>query len=182
LQQVSAIEQSTFSLSPNKEIDMNRSRNFFLAAAITTITLFVLGNWATSAQATGIKIIDPTPIPTSTPIVPPNVPPGEIPSIEEQEELKAIIQSYVEIRYHALSVSNTEDLNQKTFGRLISETAKAAAFLSEEMSKLAVEVKRADTYHLRFVDYKYFLDYQSITIDPTTQTATISVSEGNEAR
>ncbi|MEW6713140.1 MAG: hypothetical protein AB1403_25190, partial [Candidatus Riflebacteria bacterium] len=157
---------------------MIKIKYFGFIVGMAAIMLLALGERVTPVQANNAGI--DTPIPTGTPVETPNTLPGEFPSAEEQEALKAVVQSYVEIRYHALSVSNTEDLNQNTFGRLISETAKAAAFLSEEMSKLAVEVKRADTYHLRFVDYKYFLDYQSITIDPTTQTATILVTEGNE--
>jgi len=59
---------------------------------------------------------------------------------------------------------------------------KAKVFLREEMGKLSVEIKRADLNRLRYVDYKYFLDFRSITVDPATQTATILVTEGNEVR
>ena len=37
---------------------MSKPRNLIFAAGIATIMLFILGNWATSAQATGAGIID----------------------------------------------------------------------------------------------------------------------------
>ena len=47
---------------------MNKPKNFFFAVAITVIMLFILGNWSTSAQATGVTIIGATPTPISTPV------------------------------------------------------------------------------------------------------------------
>jgi len=161
---------------------MNRPRNFFFTVAITVIMLFILGNWATSAQATGATIIGATPTPTVMPAEPPDTPPGEILSAEEQEELKAIVQSYVDIRYRALSVSDAEDFKQNGFGDLISDMHEAGVFLREEMGKLAVQIKHAELDHLRYVNYKVFLNFRSITIDTATQTATILVREGNEVR
>jgi len=99
---------------------------------------------------------------------------------EEQEELKAIVQSYIETRYRALSVSDAEDFKQNGFGSQISETSEAEAFLSEEMGKLAVELKQAELNHLRYVNYKVFLDFDNITVDPVTQTVTVLVNEGSE--
>ncbi|CAG1013227.1 hypothetical protein ANAEL_04640 [Anaerolineales bacterium] len=43
---------------------MNKPKNFFFAAVITMIMVFVLGNWVTSAQATGVSILGATPTPT----------------------------------------------------------------------------------------------------------------------
>ena len=67
----------------------------------------LLGNWATSAQATGMGILDVTPMPTIMPI---ETSSGLIPSAEVQEELKAAVQSYMEVLYSALSMSGAEDI------------------------------------------------------------------------
>jgi hypothetical protein len=145
---------------------------------MTAIILLILGNWVTSAQATSSGIGDATPTPT---IVPMDTPSGEIPSAEEQEALKAVVQAYIEIRYRALSVSDLGVFKQNGFGNLVSDTHEAGVFLREEMGKLAVEIKHAELDHLRYVNYKVFLNFRSITVDPKSKTATISVSEGNEA-
>ena len=87
---------------------MNKSKYFVFILAITAILLLVLGNRVTSAQATSMGIIDVTPTPIGTPAEIPDTPSGDIPSVKEQEELKAIVQSYVEMRYRALSVSSTQ--------------------------------------------------------------------------
>ena len=113
---------------------MNKPRNFFIAAAITIITLFILGNWATAVQATGAEIVDATPMPT---VMPTETPSDEIPSVEEQDELKAIVQSYVEIRYRALSVSDSDDFKQNGFGDIVSDMHEAGVFQRDEMGKLA---------------------------------------------
>ncbi len=159
---------------------MNKLKYFFFASAITLIMLFILGNWATSTQATGVPLIDTAPTPTGTPIETPATLPGEIPSAEVQEEMKAIVQSYIEIRYRALSISDSEDFKQNGFGDIVSDMDDAGVFLREEMAKLAVQIKHAELEHLRYVSYKVFLNFRSITIDPATQVVTISVIEGNE--
>lgn len=156
---------------------MTKPKNSFFAIATTMIMLFILGNWVTSAEATSTRTVDATPVPT---IMPMETPPGVVPSAEEQQVLKAIVQSYIEVRYRAISVLDSEDFKQNSFGNLISETPKSAEFLREEMGKLAVEVKHAKLDHLRYVNYKVFLDFRSITVDPSTQIATIVVSEGNQ--
>ncbi len=139
--------------------------------------LFILGNVATSAQVTGVTLIDTTSMPT---IMPTKTPSGEILSAEVQEELKAIVQSYIEIRYRALSVSDSEDYKQNGFGDRVSDAREAEVFVREETAKLAVQIKHAELDDLRYVSYKVFLNFRSVTIDPSTQVATISVIEGNE--
>ena len=37
---------------------MKKPKIFFITVAITLIVLFILGNWATSAQATSTGIVD----------------------------------------------------------------------------------------------------------------------------
>lgn len=100
---------------------MNKTKNLFIAAAIIPIMMFILGGRITSAQATSATILDVTPTPIITPVVTPDTPPGEIPSAEEQEELKTIVQSYIDTRYRALSISNAEDFKQNGFDSQMSE-------------------------------------------------------------
>jgi hypothetical protein len=159
---------------------MNKSKYIVSIVVMTTIMMSIAGNWAVSAQANRLGVINVTPTPTSTPIETLGILIGEIPSVEEQEELKSIVQSYVAIRYRALSVSETEDFKQKDFDTLTAETDEAKASASEEKGKMAVEIKHANLNHLRYVNYKIFLDFHSITVDPDTQTATLLMSEGNE--
>lgn len=157
---------------------MNKNRYFVIIGVTMTMLLLFLGNVVTSAQATSAIISTPTPI--STPIDVIENPPGEIPSAEDQEELKSIVWSYIESRYRSLSISKSEGTTQSSFDSLIADTDEARKFLSEEMARVAVELKHAQLNHLRYVTYKIFLDFHAIKVDPVTQTATILVNEGNE--
>ena len=93
---------------------------YFVFIAVMTATLLFLGNAVKSAEATNARIIGATPTPTVTSINATDVP-GESPSAEEQEELKTIVQSYIDTRYRALSISNAEDFKQNGFDSQMSE-------------------------------------------------------------
>jgi hypothetical protein len=156
---------------------MNKHKYFVFTAIMTAMMLLFLGNWVIPVQANNTGIGTPTP--TGIPITVPGIP-GEVASAEQQEKLKSIIQSYFEIRYRALSVAQSDNFKQNGFGDIVSDTTDAKNFLREELGKLAVDIKHAELDHLRYVDYKYFLDFHSIAFDSATQTATILVSESNE--
>jgi hypothetical protein len=159
---------------------MIKSKNFVFFIAVIMMLLVAIGGWLTTpAQATGAKLIDATPTPTSTAIKDSDDQ-GIIPSVEEQEEIKNVVYAYFDTRYHALSVSDLEGFKKDGFGDLMSIEQEAQVFLSEELGKLAVEIRHAELNHLRYADYRYFLDFRSITVDATAQTATISASEENE--
>jgi hypothetical protein len=157
---------------------MKKNKPFVYIAIL--VILFIMGNLATSVRATSTSVVTTTPMPTVTPIGTPVIPPGGIPSLEEQEKIKSVIQTYFDMRYRALSVSDSEDYKRNGFGNLISDTHEAGIFLRKEMGKLAVEVEYAEMNRLRYLDYTYFLDFRSIVVDQATQTATISLSEENE--
>lgn len=72
-------------------------------------------------------ILDVTPMPTIMPI---ETSSGLIPSAEVQEELKAAVQSYMEVLYSALSMSGAEDFKQNSFGNLISETTRDTSLMA----------------------------------------------------
>lgn len=140
--------------------------------------LLAFGNLITPAQANSTDISAPTPTGTSTDADLDDL--GEPASLEQQEELKAVIQSYFEIRYQSNSVSEPSGFQLDDFGGLLSDEADAKPFKDTELAKLAVEKKHAELNQLRYVDYKYFLEFRSITVDPNTRKATVSVVEDNE--
>ena len=94
---------------------MFKSKNFTFIAVMTVTTILIIGNWVTPVQANDSGIATPTP--TGTPIVQPEST-GNHASVEQQAELKGIIQSYFEIRYRALSVSQPYGFRPDGFGDL----------------------------------------------------------------
>lgn len=158
---------------------MIRSKQFVFLMTIAVVFLLTISNWVTSVKASSTGFTDATPIPTAMFTKTPD-PTEEILSQIEQNELKKIIYAYFDLRYRALSVSNSEDFKRNGFGDLISDMYEDENFLQEELSKLAVDIKHAELNRLRYADYKYFLDFSSITLDRNTQTVTVSVIEDNE--
>lgn len=156
---------------------MIKTKSFAFVILITTIILLVFGSQAITVQANNSEIATPTP--TGVPAAASSNQ-SETASVEQEEEVKNFIQSYFEIRYRALSVAHSDDFKQHGFGNLVSDTSEAKPFLRTELAKLAVEIKHAELDHLRYVDYKYSLDFRNIAINPSTNTATVSVVEGNE--
>lgn len=151
-------------------------RSVFITVVVI-VTLLALGNLTTPAQANDAAIITPTP--TGTPRTNPGEP-GEMASPEQQEELKAVVQSYFETSYQSLSISQPDGFQSNSLGDSVSGELDAKAFRDAELAKRKVERKHAELNHLKRVDYKYFLNFRSITVDLNTQTATILVSEDNE--
>ncbi len=98
---------------------MNKNKYFVIIGVATAVLLLSLGNAVASARTTSAVISTSTPIGTPIDVI--ENPPGEDPSAEEQGELKTIVQSYIDIRYRALSISNAEDFKQDGFGSQISE-------------------------------------------------------------
>ena len=80
---------------------MNRNKYILFFAVL--VMLFILGYWATSASA--INSIDIILTPTGAPASIPNNRPEEILFLEEQENIKSVIQVYFDKRYRALSAS-----------------------------------------------------------------------------
>lgn len=156
---------------------MIRSKRFSFVAVIAVAMLLFAGNRSIPVQATSAGIATPTS--TSTPATPTSSQ-GEVASTEQQEEIKSVIQSYFWIRYNALNASQPNSYQLTGFGDLVSDQPDAKIFLNAELGKLAVDIKHARLNHLRYVDYKYVLDFKNIVVDTASQTATASVTEGNE--
>jgi len=155
---------------------MTGAKNFMFVVIILVVVTLIVGEWVipVSADNTGIA----TPIITKIKDVS-TVTPGNNASLEQQEELKNIIYPYFEARYHALSVLYSDDFNRNGFGDLVSDQADAKSFLKAELDKLAIEIKHAELNHLRYVQYEYFLSFQSMVVDESNQTAIVSLTEEN---
>ncbi|GEM_PF-3184994 len=151
---------------------MNRLNSFSILALSMIVLLLALTIWLQPARADQTAIA--TPMVTATPI---NQQDNSNKTIltAEQEELKGAIQSYFETRYRVLSTLQLNEMDD-----LVSGASAAQGFLDSERSKLAIEIKNAELNHLRYVDYKYFLDFKTITVNQFTQTAIVSVIEGHD--
>jgi len=155
-------------------IKINRFISVWLA--IVAVLLIVV-NSALPVQANRIENAISTP--TGTPAIDPSGQ-GEPVSEEQQEELKAVIQAYFEIRYSALSNSHPYGFRLDGFGNLVSIEPDGKVFLDAELGKLAVQIKYAELNRSRYVDYKYFLDFSSFTMNAVSQLITALVVENSE--
>ena len=139
--------------------------SIFVTIMVVAI-LLVMGSLTSPIQASNFYAISLTP--TSTAISRQDSQ-GETLPEEQQEELKDLIQAYFEMRYDAHSVSHPNGFNLNGFDDLVSKRPDAEAFLTAELSKLALENKYAELNHSRYVDYKYFLDFRGFAFDTATQ-------------
>ena len=94
-----------------------------------------------------------------------------IDSIEEQQ-IYSVINTYFDIRYQSL-----KNLKLNDFSSLIINS-RDDSDMQKELDKLSLDVYHASIFHLRYQDYKYYLDVDNIKIDPTTNTALVDVIEG----
>ncbi len=116
---------------------MDKSRRYVFIAVIVIAILLLVGKWSIPVQANREITA------TGTPIAQPDSL-GMPVSVEQQEELKSVIQSYFEIRYRVFT-----SLQLDGFGDLVSDGHEAKAFLDAELGKLSVEIKHAELNHLR---------------------------------
>ncbi|MFZ5909346.1 MAG: hypothetical protein ACOYYU_04960 [Chloroflexota bacterium] len=148
---------------------MKKSKYFVFVVAILSVFLLVTGNWVTSAQANNANFIASTP--TVIPVTTPSDQDEPVPETQ-QETLKAVIQSYFEIRYNSLSTSQPYGFQLDGFSELVSDKTDARVFLEAELGKLRLERKYAELNHSRYVDYKYSLDFSTVTVDTGKATET----------
>ncbi len=127
---------------------MVKSAHFSLAIVIFLLT-FIIGTWS---------------------MVHANPGSFELTAVDEKE-IKNVVEAYFKFRYHLLS-----NLQLGEFKNLADEFTQSDPFLLSEFDKLEVEMQHAKQYHLRYSQYKYFLDFQEISIDPLSLMATISVN------
>ncbi len=99
----------------------------------------------------------------------------DLDDLKEREIVKITVQVYFETRYRTFSRLKLED-----FSKLVDITSEGKSFWDQELDKLNIEIYHAKLYHLRFVQYEYFLDFREVMIDTSTQLATVSVVEGHD--
>jgi len=99
----------------------------------------------------------------------------DLENITEREMVKTTVQAYFEARYRTFSNLQLED-----FSKMVDRTAEGKSFWDPELDKLNIEIYHAQVYHLRYVQYKYYLDFREITVDTSTQSAAVSVVEGHD--
>jgi len=90
---------------------------------------------------------------------------------EEEKEIKAVIDEYFTLRYEAQK--NTKQLDLSS----ITDTSKTPTvtnnWLNREQKKQEIEFYIAETFDSRIIDYKFYLDYQSIKIDNSVAVVTL---------
>lgn len=130
---------------------MFKSRLFLTANIIAT--LLVLGFWVVQARADFLIIVEP----------------------EEEVEIKQTIEAYFEARYRAHDTLQVEGITE-----LIDTSPQSDDFRRSEMDKLEIEFYHAKLNNLRYVEYKFFLEFKDISVGKFSQTATVSVVEGHD--
>lgn len=94
---------------------------------------------------------------------------------KEEAQIKQFIETYFEARYHAHTTLLLESVEE-----LIGDSTKADNFRHAEMDKLEIEFYHAKVNQLRYVEYKYFLEFREISFDEANQTAKVSLIEGHD--
>ena len=146
---------------------MKQSKYYLLIAMIFVAILFALGRLPASVRAGQSGVAAPTG--TTTPPPQENQQERAV-DVAVPEDIKSVIQSYFDVRYQAFST-----LQLGGFGDLVSDSPEARAWLDAELGKLAVEIKHAELNQLRYAEYEYSLNFNSI--NALSQTAAITVIE-----
>lgn len=98
-------------------------------------------------------------------------------SVEDEELLKKIIQEYFDRRYYAFSLSNPDGIPDNFFDDLLSDASETSVFLELELAKLRTNLNHFELNNLRYTAYEYFLEYENISFDSFSQTATVLLSK-----
>jgi hypothetical protein len=137
----------------NLEATTITPKRLSIAVVIMIALSYVLGSWAASTRAENSEFYESA----------------------EQEEIKHVIESYFEVRYHSL-----DSLQLEGFEKLIGKSSDGGNLFRSELDKLEVEIQHAKRYHLRYSQYKFFLDFKEISIDLSAGEATVSAVEGHD--
>lgn len=128
-------------------------------------------------------LLTETPLVTPTPGTPfpvtgtPRPVENEPISKKDQESIKMVIQAYFDRRYYAFSLSNQAGIPDTFFDDLLASSPETSNSLELEVAKLRMDLKHCELNHLKFAAYEYFLDYENITYDLSSQQATVSLSK-----
>ncbi|MEE4195066.1 MAG: hypothetical protein V2J07_07700 [Anaerolineae bacterium] len=99
-------------------------------------------------------VTEPTPLPTEESLYP------DSPALSEEviEEIKEVINAYIDLRYQSYVTLAMQD-----FSSLTSDSEIAQELLQQEIGKLTVELKRKEIYNNRYAEYSLSLEYYSFT-------------------
>jgi hypothetical protein len=93
----------------------------------------------------------------------------------DKEKIQEVINKYFDLRYQSRAKNQVADLHE-----VIDGSAQASYFNNSEIEKLEVEVHNAKLHDLGFVQYKYILNYKSITFEKDNLSAAVSLIEGHD--
>ena len=97
-----------------------------------------------------------------------------IDNYEEEIKIREVILDYFDRRYD--SRMNNQLAN---FSELTDGSPQADDFLKSESDKLEIEIYNAKTHHLRYIQYKYILDFKEVSIDEENNSAIVALTEGH---
>jgi len=132
---------------------MNKRNSWLAESTIFIALIFIISTWTFQARAIHLVSIDPI----------------------EQEQIKDTVKAYFDIRYRSFNTLELED-----FGTLVDRSSQGNIFLRSESDKLEIELRHAKLNHLRYLQYKYFLDFKDISLDSHKEIVTITVLEGHD--
>jgi hypothetical protein len=92
----------------------------------------------------------------------------------DTQQIKKIIDSYFDARGKSFNNLKLEDFDALIFA------STSNSVMQTELEKLDLEIYHADLFQLRYQTYKYYLDFESIEFNLTTDIATINIIEGRD--
>lgn len=98
----------------------------------------------------------------------------------DEKAIMSLIDAYFAQRYELLS-SKTPKAAKPDLSRYTAKSIRTQAFILAEQDKLQLELAHAQHEGLTFHKVDYTLEYQSITVDETNQSARVVLIEGYDA-
>ncbi|MCP4746202.1 MAG: hypothetical protein GY874_08690 [Desulfobacteraceae bacterium] len=95
--------------------------------------------------------------------------------IEVENDIDAVIKQYFDLKYESLHT-----LDVKDFSHLLDNNVRAQEFFKDETDKIEIEIANAEKNSLRYLEYKYFIEYESINISQNPEIATVALIEGHD--
>ena len=95
------------------------------------------------------------------------------PALGNEEKIKAAIDAYFTTRYEGQKTLDAQD-----YSILVSAKTVAQEWLHKEKDKQEIEIFQGKTFDLKYLDYKYTLNYENIEI--SGNTASVLLFENNE--
>ncbi len=95
--------------------------------------------------------------------------------IDEQAEIKAVIDQYFKSRYEGQRLLVQQDFNCFTDG-----SPRAKQFVQKERDKREVELLQAELFGLNYQTYNYTLDFSRVEVDQEVKRASVTVLDGHD--